>query len=157
MTFFEREVLSIPAGATYELVMQHRIYSCSNKSGYQHKKTLFLTFRRGNGGEMEALYKISKLLCFDPNVEGQTDRELADPDLSEREKSRIRDYMAAHPWWAEPSEAAAAAEGVRFYVLGEPIELRNKPRPKRNNVGFWYYDIAELLNCPHGGALPDRK
>ena len=59
-----RDVLSVPAGITYEIILETQIHSCPNdKEKYKYDPTQFITFRNIKG-EMDSLYKIDFILVL---------------------------------------------------------------------------------------------
>ena len=62
LTKNKKNVLSVPAGITYELIIETQIHSCPHeKKKYQYHPTPYITFRNLKG-EMESLYKIDFIL-----------------------------------------------------------------------------------------------
>src|SRR5689334_11848642 len=54
-------VLSVPAGKTYDLILEHFIYSCPDDSRYAYDDSDLITFRRADG-TMERLFKIARVV-----------------------------------------------------------------------------------------------
>jgi len=141
MHYYEKEVLSIPAGKTIKLVENYNIYECPNNSSYSYKKTIFITFRNAGGGVMEKLYKIEDIIVFDPTNQSDLDRvmdSMEKPNTKERLKNFINECKF------DPSKK----EGEKkFFILSEDeiIILPMKPRPKRNNAKFTYYRLFDIL------------
>lgn len=46
MKYFEKEVLSVSAGNTFEIIKKYNIYACPNTKNYSYKSSLFITFRK---------------------------------------------------------------------------------------------------------------
>lgn len=140
MKFYEKEVLSIPAGKTFELVEKYSIYECPDQAAYNYKKSLFITFRNTGGGVMNKLYKIEDILIFNPTIESELQR-VREMDLSEDIKNRLFGYIS------ESGYGSDLDHDKKFYILStnEIIELKNQPHPKVNNAKFSYYRLCDIL------------
>ncbi|NDY73082.1 hypothetical protein DO021_15475 [Desulfobacter hydrogenophilus] len=140
MHYYEKEVLSIPAGKTFDLVEKYKIYECPNNSSYNYKKTIFITFRNTGGGVMKKLYKIEDIIVFNPAEKSDLDRVMDSMTEEQTKKERLQDFIKEckyeHP-----------GEEKKFYILSadEIIDLQNKPKPKRNNAKFTYYRLFDIL------------
>ncbi|GAU09288.1 hypothetical protein [Desulfoplanes formicivorans] len=138
MNFYEKEVLSIPAGKTIDLVQKYLIYECPDRKEYRYKKTIFVTFRANGGGTMEKLYKIKDVIVFNPTLKSDIDR--ANEYINDKKiNERLNKFISESNY--------KDSEEKKFYILAddEVIELKNKPRPARNNVKFTYYRLADIL------------
>ena len=141
MHFYEKEVLSVAAGSTMELIEKFNIHSCPNKRGYFFKPSLFITFRNAGGGEMRKLYGVDEVLILNPNDESQLQI------LSESGSA----YAPKLIQYIEERKAVFnfnKAKEYRFYLLSpsNQISLSHGPKPLRNNTGGWYYRLSELLS-----------
>ena len=138
MHFYEKEVLSIPAGKTINLVEKHLIYECPDKEEYRYKKPIFITFRDKGGGVMRKLYKIEDILVFNPTINSDIDR-VNDYLKDARIKNRLKNYIY--------DSIYEDSEEKRFYILSaeEIIQLNNMPKPERNNAKFTYYRLFDIL------------
>jgi hypothetical protein len=141
MKYYEKEVLSIPAGKSLELVEQYNIYVCPDTKNYNYKKSIFVGFRKAGGGVMERLYKIEYIIILNPTIENEVEtfkNSIYPKDV----KTRILNYIQT----ANYNTPIDFDE--KFYVLSltETIELNNKPRPQRNNAKFTYYTLSEVLS-----------
>ncbi|MHC1714432.1 MAG: hypothetical protein AB9858_02355 [Acidaminococcaceae bacterium] len=153
MKYYEKEVLSISAGSTFDLINEYHIHACPNNSSYSYKDSLFITFRNSGGGEMSKLYKIKDIICLSPNNEAQLislgEQKVKDGD----DIDRLLKYIEKRK---EGNLKFEKAYEYRFYILSkknngenasdENIELMHKPRPKSNNAGGRYYTLSELLS-----------
>lgn len=80
MNFYDKEVLSIPAGETGEIVKTTFIYACPDKKGQSNSRAnshpLYLTFRAGGNqcGRMEMLYKVKEIIKINYNDQEKIDR-----------------------------------------------------------------------------------
>nr|WP_312291527.1 hypothetical protein [Clostridium chromiireducens] len=139
MNFYEKEVLSVSAGKTFNIIKKFNIHACP--SSYSYKTPLFITFRNKGGGNMDTLYKINDILLLNPNDISY--RELIQNSKLEYSK-RLLDYIQErkNKWKFEKSE------DYRFYILSETeqISLKHSPKPSTNNSGARYYSLAELLS-----------
>jgi len=140
MKYYEREVLSIPAGKTIELVEKHLVYECPNTKYYQYKKPIFLAFRKSGGGEMSQLYKIEEIIVLNPTVESEIE-VIKDSDLDSQIKNRLLKFIKNNGYDDELDHEK------RFYILSddEIIDLPNNPKPKINNSKFTYYRLSDML------------
>jgi hypothetical protein len=141
MKYYEKEVLSIPAGKSLKLVEQFNIYVCPDTKNYNYKKPIFVGFRKAGGGIMERLYKIEDIIILNPTVKSEVEtfnNSVYSTDI----KRRILNYIKAANYGAQIDF------DERFYILSETevIELNNKPRPKKNNAKFTYYTLSEVLS-----------
>lgn len=140
MKYYEKEVLSIPAGRSFNLVERFKIYACPDTNSYNYKKAIFLGFRNKGGGVMDKLYKLDDIIVFNPTVASEIEtfkNSIYPGDV----KQRILDYI-------ESSFKNQLNYNMRFYVLSESdnIELKNKPKPLRNNVKFTYFTLSEVIS-----------
>ena len=141
MKYYEKEVLSIPAGRSLELVEKFNIYVCPDTKAYSYKKPIFVGFRKSGGGVMERLYKIDSIIVLNPTIDSEIET-FKRSEYSENIKTRILNYIEA----AEFTDIIDYDE--RFYILSENeyIELVNRPKPQRNNAKFTYYTLSEVLS-----------
>lgn len=148
--YYEKEVLSVSAGKTIELIEKYNIHAFPNDKYHKYKKFIFITFRRGKdkkncyvGGEMETLYKVlDDTLVLDPNsIEYEDKIKRVYPQYSDRIIRYIRDRRNA-------DEFEKKGE-FKFYILSETehIRLDKKPIPiNKNNSYKAYYTLSELLS-----------
>ena len=140
MHYYEKEVLSIPAGKSIEFVKKHLIYECPNTKPYNYKKSIFICFRESGGGQMDMLYKLDEIVIFDRADQDSIER-LYDLDLDKRTIERLKNYVA------DTSHQHSSDVEKKLYILSEKknIKLNNSPRPERNNVKYTYYSLHEIL------------
>ena len=148
MEYFEKEVASIPAQSTIENVEKYSIYHRpTDKDAI--KKSLYVTFRK-EGGRMEKLYKVKRILTLPDSYinrirKNKSNEEFEIEDLEKTDYKNIREYIKNCLTWDIKND-------YNFYVLDKDnyINLKNQdgtfPRPKRNNLGYWYYSLSELLS-----------
>lgn len=139
MNFYEKEVLSVSAGKTFDIIKKYNIHACP--SSYSYKTPIFITFRNKGGGNMDTLYKIDDILLLNPNnVSYKTIIENSKLKYSKR----LLDYIEErkNKWKFEKSE------DYRFYILSETeqISLKHSPKPPTNNSGARYYSLSEMLS-----------
>ncbi|MCG2419373.1 hypothetical protein K8089_10090 [Aequorivita sp. F47161] len=138
MIFFEKEVLSIPAGRSFSKVEKHDIYDCPNNKNYSYKKPLYVTFRKTKS-VMEFLYKIEEIIVLNPTDENEI-IALNNSTLSTGIKNRILNYIN------EPSYNKQEGIEKRFYVLSkEKIELSQKPKPAGHIQKHTYFSLTDIL------------
>lgn len=140
MKYYEKEVLSIPAGKSLHMVQKFNIYECPDNKDYNYRKALFITFRQSNGGEMSKLYKLEDIVILNPANENEIEA-LKNSTFPENFKNRLLEYIK------KMNYPANLEEDRKFYILSESetIDLLNKPRPPRNNAKFTYYTLKEIL------------
>lgn len=138
MHFYEKEVLSVPAGKTFNEITKYNIHACP--TAYNYRDSLFITFRQ-KGGVMDKLNKVEEVFELDPNdasmVRIVTSRESPF-------KQRLVSYLEERK-----SGYGFNHEGLyRFYILSEEeqIILPHQPHPEKNNTGPRYYKLAEILS-----------
>ncbi|MGI8669457.1 MAG: hypothetical protein ACR2J3_06340 [Aridibacter sp.] len=141
MKYYEKEVLSIPAGKSLNKVEKYFIYECPDTKAYNFKKPLFITFRNSGGGEMSRLYKIEDIIILNPN-ERQNLENLENSSLQVEIRERLLSFIE------ESAFEDDFSYDKKFYILSksEIIELTQKPKPKRNNVNFTYYKLSDILS-----------
>lgn len=143
MKFYEKEVLSVASGSTFEIIKKYNIHACpAHKSGYNYKDCLFITFREGNGGAMDCLYKIEDIIIINPHNNSFI---ASIKNSNYQHKDRIIKYIEDRKkTWKFETE-----DEYRFYILSEEekIQLPHSPKPDTgNNAGHRYYSLAEMLS-----------
>lgn len=141
MRFFEKEVLSVPAGKTLEIIEEYNIHSCPNTQNYNYKSSLFITFRKKNGGQMKTLYGIDDVIILNPHNLSQIESL---KEMGFVYTDRVINYIEKR----KQGLGFDKGEEYRFYILSEKnkIELPHAPKPRANNPGGWYYSLSEMLN-----------
>ena len=140
MKYYEKEVLSIPAGSSISDVEKYNIYICPDNKNYNYKRPLFVTFRQRNGGIMRKLYKIDDIVILNPSNQNEIET-LKNSTYPDNVKNRILGYLNSSNY------SHGHPDDERFYILSETesIELHNNPKPMRNNAKFTYYSLKEIL------------
>lgn len=146
MKFYEKEVFSIPTAEwSRNAINKFHIYECPNSGKYIIQyRPLYLTFRNSGGGEMEKLYKVDKIIILNFHKDLKTFMDDESFDL--RIRQNVKDYteymLKNNSRWKNLPD-----DEKQVFVLSEnTIELKNKPRPKRNNSFRAYYELADLMN-----------
>ncbi len=140
MKYYEKEVLSVPAGKSLTMVQQHNIYVCPDTKNYNYKRPLFVTFRQAKGGVMDKLYKIEDIIILNPTNPNEI-QALKDSTYTDSVKTRISNYIT------EANYNAPIDYDERFYILSETegIDLPLRPRPLTNYRKFGYYTLKGIL------------
>lgn len=156
MTTFEREVLTVAAGDTYEFVKRHYVYTCPPPGkGRAHKRFLYLAVREGQGGRMELLFKVIRHYTLPKKME-----EIAKMQIDNADMKQIRSY------WTDPEVVKFAAKDykdvnvVQFYVLDKTksIQLKTPMKPKKGNWrGNRYLELVDFFgSCSNSELVPAR-
>jgi len=133
MKYYEKEVLSIPAGATIDEVEKHGVYVCP--VARKHTKALFVTFRASGGGKMKKLYKVDHEVIVDPTEHADMERlKVAFPEIHEK----ISRYSEQN--------TAVKTEHMFFILSDKTIPLDHEPCPKVNNSCKIYYSLQAILD-----------
>lgn len=147
MKFYEKEVYSIPSAEwSSNAIEKLKIYECPNSGRYLIKqKPLYITFRKSGGGEMSKLYKIDDIIIFNPRNDYKV--FLNSDDYTDEIKQKIENYvnyMRENNFW---TEEILPDEEKQFFILSENdnIELKNNPKPEKNNSFRAYYKLSDLL------------
>ncbi|WP_048718554.1 hypothetical protein [Bacillus sp. MB2021] len=141
MHYYEKEILSVPAGKTFEVITNYHIHACPDTPSYNYRDPLFITFRQKGGGVMNKLYKIEDILILAPeNLSVLKDISESDFLYKERLLAYIQERKSGHGFKRNDT--------YRFYILSENdhISLSHNPRPEKNNAGGWYYTLSEMLS-----------
>jgi len=154
MKFYEKEVLSIPAGDSFEYQYDYPfIYECPNE-GTQFtslKKPLFMTFRQVPGGIMEKLFGVDDVIIMNPHTDFEAFWN--NKSYSKEVKERVKNYCDRY--W---SGGLYDNKEKQFYILSETnqIVLLHKPRPRMNGVYRVYYKLSTILNQDISIISPDK-
>ncbi|GAA0115359.1 HNH endonuclease [Clostridium senegalense] len=133
----EREVISIPASGTIDLIYKYRIHAHPNiNKNYPYKKALYYTFREKNGW-MKKLFSLKKIINLNPhNI-----NEINDINLDCETKKRLCGYINDRS-----NSFKFSHDGeYKFYILGENLDLpKAVSLPKQNNHA--YFTIKEMYS-----------
>jgi len=128
-------VLSVPSGKTYDLILEHFIYSCPNTKTWQYESTNFITFRTAEGN-MERIFGISAVFTLNP-LDIQAAFAIPEPV-----RDRINGYIAV----AQNRGVMEHDGEYRFYILHEDtvVRLPHSPHTEQRLKGAAYFTINEL-------------
>lgn len=148
MNYYEKEILAIPAGKTFDAIMASGIYECPASGKYMHKKSLYLAFKAPRGGDMDKLYKLEDIYLLninDPSAVTAIDHAL--PGFSNRIDlyKRLYENNGKNPYPVNENEVK------QVYVLDtkNPIVLPVTVRPMENNATSAYYELQEFIGQPN--------
>ncbi len=150
MKYYEKEVVSVPAGKSFAKVEKYLIYECPDNKDYNFKKPIFITFRNSGGGEMLRLYKIEEIIILNPDERLHLEN-LKNSSIQVSVRERLLSFIAESPF------QDAFSYDKKFYILSqtEIIELTHKPKPERNNSKFTYYKLSHILT--EETVIPESK
>jgi len=142
MKYYEKEVLSIPAGRSFADIERFNIYVCPDSKKdkykkYNYKRSLFVTFREA-GSVMKKLYKIDDIIILNTSNQNEVE-SLQNSTYPNNVKNRILEYIKETNHFQNFDE--------RFYILSETdsIELQNNPKAVKPPRGHVYYTLKEIL------------
>lgn len=88
---YEKEVISIPASGTIDLIYKYKIHAHPDKSrGYSYKNAVYYTFRETNG-IMKVLYTLEQCIILNPKKDYSI--VLDNMNITEDIKKRIINYI----------------------------------------------------------------
>ena len=133
MKHYEEEIVSIPAGNSYEAVVSSGIYECPVDYNTP-KKALFMTFREKDGGAMRTLYKLLDVLELDRDDEASIEK--VDKQLN------LKDRLDRYKSIGTPSKGVK-----KVYVLDvdNAITLPIPVTPMENNTSKIYYKLGDFI------------
>ena len=133
MKHYEEEIVSIPAGNSYEAVVSSGIYECPVDCNTP-KKALFMTFREKDGGAMRTLYKLLDVLELD--LDDEASIEKVDKQLN------LKDRLDRYKSIGTPSKGVK-----KVYVLDvdNAITLPIPVTPMENNTSKIYYKLGDFI------------
>lgn len=133
MKHYEEEIVSIPAGNSYEAVVSSGIYECPVDYNTP-KKALFMTFREKDGGAMRTLYKLLDVLELD--LDDEASIEKVDKQLN------LKDRLDRYKSIGTPSKGVK-----KVYVLDvdNAITLPIPVTPMGNNTSKIYYKLGDFI------------
>ena len=136
MKYYEEEILSIPAKATGNAVINTGIYECPINYN-KKKKSLYITVR-AKGGEMDTLFKLKEKFELDLNDNSAIIAINQNyPDF----QTRITKYKSQTNYNVNNHDI----KQVFFFDLDNPIKLPISVRPMENNVGISYYSLHDFI------------
>lgn len=134
MKHYEEEIVSIPAGNSYEAVVSSGIYECPVEYKRNPQNPLFITFREKGGGAMKTLYKLLDVIELDLDDEASIEKVGKQLNL----KDRLDRYKSI----------GTPTKGVkRVYVLDidDAITLPIPVTPMENNTPIINYKISDFI------------
>lgn len=133
---FEKEVISIPASGTIDLIYKYGVHAHPVKDkGYNYKRSKYYTFRKEHG-------IMEKVFSLETTVELNIEQELLENNqrITVNQIERLKNYINERR-----KVFGFNYPTYKFYLLKEEFELENKPAlPKRNNHS--YFTLEQLNN-----------
>lgn len=131
---YNKEVISIPASGTIDIIYKYSVHAHPNKEkGYNYKSSKYYTFRRKHG-VMEKLFSLEKSIVININDLS----EIEDIDLSNVDKKRVINYIKDRK-----NTFGFNHKLYKFYLLKQEFELIDKPSLP-NVSSHCYYKLYEL-------------
>ena len=132
---YEKEIISIPASKTTDLIYKYRIHAHPVDGNYPYKKSLYYTFRE-KGGYMKSLYTLKGTVELYPNKIDSI-KFIEDDEITNRIKGYIEERSKSFGF--------SNKNKYKFYILEDKIELPNEIKiPGQNNHS--YITISEAYS-----------
>lgn len=143
MKHYEEEIVSIPAGNSYEAVVSSGIYECPVEYKRRNPQNpLFITFREKGGGAMNTLYKLLDVLELD--LDDEASIEKVDEASIEKvgKQLNLKDRLDRYKSFGTPTKGVK-----RVYVLDidDAITLPIPVTPMENNTPIINYKISDFI------------
>lgn len=142
MKHYEEEIVSIPAGNSYEAVVSSGIYECLVEYKRNPQNPLFITFREKGGGAMKTLYKLLDVLELD--LDDEASIEKVDEASIEKvgKQLNLKDRLDRYKSFGTPTKGVK-----RVYVLDidDAITLPIPVTPMENNTPIINYKISDFI------------
>ena len=142
MKHYEEEIVSIPAGNSYEAVVSSGIYECPVEYKRNPQNPLFITFREKGGGAMKTLYKLLDVLELD--LDDEASIEKVDEASIEKvgKQLNLKDKLDRYKSFGTPTKGVK-----RVYVLDidDAITLPIPVTPMENNTPIINYKISDFI------------
>ena len=142
MKHYEEEIVSIPAGNSYEAVVSSGIYECPVEYKRNPQNPLFITFREKGGGAMKTLYKLLDVLELD--LADEASIEKVDETSIEKvgKQLNLKDRLDRYKSIGTPTKGVK-----RVYVLDidDAITLPIPVTPMENNTPIINYKISDFI------------
>lgn len=135
MKHYEEEIVSIPAGNSYEAVVSSGIYECPVEYKRRNPQNpLFITFREKGGGAMNTLYKLFDVLELDLDDEASIEKV--------GKQLNLKDRLDRYKSFGTPTKGVK-----RVYVLDidDAITLPIPVTPMENNTPIINYKISDFI------------
>lgn len=143
---FEKEVISIPASGTIDLIYKYGVHAHPVKDkGYNYKISKYYTFRKEHG-------IMEKVFSLETTVELNMEQELLENNqrITVNQLERLKNYINERR-----KVFGFNYPNYKFYLLKEEFELENKPAlPKRNNHSYF---TLEQLNSTRALMQKDES
>ncbi len=136
MHYYEKEVISIPAGSSIDYIKNHNVHACPDTKGYSYKDSIFMAFRE-KGGVMERLYKIEKTIILNPNSQS-IESEIQGTEFYTQLKGYIDERKEKWHFGGDSK--------YRFYILSEANQVLLKHKPKASGRGHRYFTLSEIFS-----------
>ena len=136
-SLYEREVISIPAAGTIDLIYKYKIHAHPNSiKSYPYKNALYYTFRE-KGGLMRKLYSLERTINLNPHNLDEINNVNIDDEIKESLQGYINDRNNSFMFSED--------EEYKFYILDEGLELNKVVSlPGQNNHA--YFTISEMYS-----------
>lgn len=134
---YEREVISIPASGTINLIYKYRIHAHPNiGKKYPYKKAVYYAFREA-GGWMRKLFSLEKTIKLNPQNIDEINNITFNYEIKERLQGYINDRNNSFKFLDDCE--------YKFYILGKSLELpKAVSLPRQNNQA--YFTISEIYS-----------
>ena len=137
---YEKEVISIPARHTIELIYKYSIHAHPNElDRYKYKNSIYYTFRE-SGGVMKKLYTLKECIILNPKSNYRI--VLNNSILDEKIKNRIINYIEER----RNTYGFASDGNYKIYILNETIRINGIKKVLKNTPGHMYFTIEDFLN-----------
>lgn len=150
MKFYEKEVLSVPAGGTIQQINNYHIHACPNDKNHSYLTPLYITFRH-KGGIMKSLYQIGEIFVLSPHNQSY---ETVIKDSSLESKERILQYIEERKknFGFEKKNC-----DYKFFVLSEKRKIDLPHNPQFSSTGHCYFSLPELLSGKKNVVVESRE
>lgn len=142
MKHYEEEIVSIPAGNSYEAVVSSGIYECPVEYKRNPQNPLFITFREKGGGAMKTLYKLLDVLELD--LDDEASIEKVDEASIEKvgKQLNLKSRLDRYKSFGTPTKGVK-----RVYVLDidDAITLPIPVTPMENNTPIINNKISDFI------------
>lgn len=148
MNYYDKEILSIPAGNTIKTVQQCFIYECPSRGKYKargEKHPLYVAFRhRGQHGRITDLYKIQDIIKLDLDDTSAIDA-IDSTGRYKNFKERIEYYKKHEPNYSKELKWVFILDQDSSIKLPNPVEYEGSIK---GLAGTAYLTLSEVLQAP---------
>jgi len=132
-----KEVISIPAGQTQDIIKKYLIHAHPHPRKY--KETQYVTYRK-NGGVMDTLYSVQQEIVLKPETHDLKDQ-------LKHQKNEFQERLLGYIHERKHSFGFGEKEEYKFYILKFEQDLEHMPRPiERNMQSHTYYSFEEITS-----------